>query len=66
MIIKSIRISEAVAEKWQTLADQLGVSRNRAIGLLIEHAEVERIPIYAPVARVSVHVEGECELLEAV
>lgn len=39
-----LRISLIQMEKLRDLASQLGVSRNRVIGILIDHAEVESIP----------------------
>ena len=45
MIYTGVRLSKQNVERAQCLAKQLGVSRNKLIGLLIERAEIKSQPV---------------------
>lgn len=45
MVYTGFRLSDEHLDRAQKLAKQLGVSRNRLVGLLIENAEVESHPV---------------------
>lgn len=53
MTYTSLRLSDGHLDRAQELANRLGVSRNRLIGLLIENAEVKSQPV------ISVNLKNE-------
>lgn len=44
MVTTSIRLSPEVVEKWGALAKELGVTRNRAFGMILDAAKVHSAP----------------------
>ena len=45
MVYTGFRLSDEHLDRAQKLAKQLGVSRNRLVGLLIENAEIKSQPV---------------------
>ena len=45
MVYTGFRLSDEHLDRAQKLAKQLGVSRNRLVGLLIERAEIKSQPV---------------------